>query len=142
MFDLIIQTLQATDSIAQLPHVDPLVRLTTLLFTAAGTTIYQIAKKSVAPLDKLPGPIHVAIVLGANFLYQTFAPAIGSLFHITMPGDLSQVGPAVFTGLLSGLAMMGLHGLYKKVQEWVGGGEQPAAPGASPTVSAPPPRPV
>ena len=109
-----------TDTTAALPHVAPLVGLTTLLFTAGGSAVYQGLKKVVAPLDKLPAPIHIALVMGGNILYQNFAPALSHSLGFGLPGDLSHVGPAAVTGALSGLAMMGLHGLGKKVQGWLG----------------------
>lgn len=112
---------QVADSTAAGGPLNPLIGLATVVFTAAGTAIYQLIKKGISPLDKLPAPVHMAIVIGANFLWQYFAPWISAHVGSTVPGDLHQIGPAAITGVLMGLAMMGAHKLWQLASGWIAG---------------------
>jgi hypothetical protein len=119
---------QAVDSAAVATALAPIINLMTVGVAAAGTFVYQLIKKGIAPLDRLPGGIHAAITLVANVLWQTFAPAISAHIGYTVPGDLHQFGPPAVTGFLFFLITTGLHALYVRLRDWVMSKTTPATP--------------
>lgn len=112
---------QAADSTATVITQDPLSGLTLALFTGGGALLYQLAKFLISPLDRLPAPIHMAIVTVGNVLWQLFAPGLSARLGVDLPAQLAQVGPAVLTGILMALAMMGTHGMYQRFRDWLKG---------------------
>lgn len=108
-----------SDSSAQLPIATSLAGIVALAFSAAGSTIYQVIKKAVSPLDKLGAPWHMAITAAANFAWQALAPVVKAKYGIELPGDLSAVGPVFITGALTTVAMWGFHGMISRVTAWL-----------------------
>ena len=87
------------------------------IFAVAGVALYQLLKFIIKPLDKLPAPIHMAIVYAANFLWQYAVPWVQGHIGVTLPGDLHQLGPVALAAAISALTWMGLHKLWQTVRD-------------------------
>lgn len=100
-------------------HGAEIVGWASVLFTTLGSAVYQLIKKGIAPLDRLPAYAHIAIIMAVNFIYQQFAPTLSDKIGVTMPGDIHQVTAPVVGAVLFGLAMMGVHSFGSKAWAWL-----------------------